>query len=65
MKVGAYAVFSFALIAILCILASQHQPLPHRAPTGNWGQGHSPAAGDCPPGTIRIDSQGFFLECYR
>lgn len=67
MKVGAYAVFSFALIAILCILASQHQTLPHRPvdPLTNWGQGSNPGKDACPPGTIRIYSQDFFLECYR
>ncbi len=67
MKAGAYATFSFLLLAMLCYLASRQAPhaLPHRPPTGNWGQGHSPAAEECPPGTIRIESQGFFLECYR
>jgi len=69
MKAGAYAVFSFLLLAMLCWLASRHvpQPLPHRpvTPLTNWGQGSNPGAGECPEGTIAYFVEGHFLECLR
>jgi hypothetical protein len=67
MKIGAYAIFSFLLLAMLCRYASQHtQNLPSRSPTGNHGQGINPGRDRCPSGTIPyyLDS-GLFLECQR
>lgn len=34
-------------------------------PLTNWGQGRAPTPGQCPPGTIQIDVEDLFLECYR
>ena len=41
--------------------------LPHRAPDEltNWGQGRQPPTNDCPPGTVRMEAGGVFLECFR
>lgn len=53
---------------ILIVLNScSTQPLPHRALSelSNWGQGHSPGADHCPPGTIQFDIEDLFLECFR
>jgi hypothetical protein len=42
-------------------------PLPHRAITQNWGQGHSPGRNACPHGTLPyyLDNNDIFLECIR
>lgn len=42
--------------------------LPHRPvdQLTNWGQGRQAPTNDCPPGTVRYETDtGFFLECYR
>lgn len=49
------------------IYAQDRHGLPHRAVTEltNWGQGHAPDMNNCPPGTVRVEAEGLFLECFR
>lgn len=53
--------------AIGCYHPMSPRHLPHRALTelSNFGQGHNPASHQCPPGTVQIDVEDLFLECYR
>lgn len=56
-----------ALVVILLAGCTAKQ-LPHREVNEltNWGQGHAPEANHCPPGTIRMETDGgFFVECFR
>jgi len=57
-------------LGVLLMFTADRMPLPSRPPTGNHGQGQSPARGRCPPGTrefwVDTDDGGqFFLECQR
>jgi len=61
---------SFMVFAAVCILTSRSAyNLPSRPPTGNHGQGQSPARGRCPEGTrefwVDTEQGSFFLECQR
>ena len=66
-----YAILACALfwIGIIgCVYQATHiTPLPHRPVTvlTNFGQGNNPGKGDCPPSTIGITVEGFFLACLR
>lgn len=54
----------FAMVNAACV---QHG-LPHRPvdQLTNWGQGRTPQANVCPPGTFRFETDdGLFLECFR
>lgn len=70
-------VLPFAFLFCACGFAAllwidwDYQP-PPRLPSRpvdeltNWGQGHAPDPNNCPPSTIRFDTDdGLFLECYR
>jgi hypothetical protein len=65
-KLLAYAMFALVLAHALGLFTPK--PLPHRPVDAltNWGQGHAPIANQCPPGTIRFETDdNLFLECMR
>jgi hypothetical protein len=69
MKYGIITGILFWGIIGLCFYTRHESPhsLPSRPidQLTNWGQGQAPESNQCPIGTIRIESEGLFLECLR